>query len=415
MLTRFNSNPDSSTVSSILGGNIDGHRGIIESIASDSGSDLDSEDDEQCDSAYDNDTASEDEVKRADKILFNVFGLNLISLLIKMILKGTILSDDFVVQCVAYKCQSIVRGKSGIRYLRSWGMFWAGCRNIIKSRGLIPFSDHFCIPAKSQLVKFKSDIMRLCGLDKDKLGKPGLQSSVLELWMNSKVKENPGKYIAVSANMDAKRIAVTPGEDGEENMGEVGMLQTIKATTSDEIIDMVNLLKDGSRASLFSLYDSLSSIGQDVTSRIHAIKLLEETNTKRLEKNPMLAKYLHVLKSQLAVGNELIDSLNIIQCYMIQLISNLRKAVHLLPSSVSNRLKEQPNYQALKAVSNEADKTNLFLIEKHTKNEHLLEIQWDKLKSQIGKASNRIIMSCLILTSRYFIIICLLGAGVYKR
>ena len=136
----------------------------------------------------------------------------------------------------------------------------------------------------------------------------GSQDFSHQYWMNSKVKENPGKYIAVSANMDAKRIAVTPGEDGEENMGEVGMLQTIKATTSDEIIDMVNLLKDGSRASLFSLYDSLSSIGQDVTSRIHAIKLLEETNTKRLEKNPMLAKYLHVLKSQLTVGNELIDS-----------------------------------------------------------------------------------------------------------
>ena len=76
--------------------------------------------------------------------------------------------------------------------------------------------------------------------------------------------------------------------------------------------------------------------------------------------------------------------MNIVQCYVIQLIAIARKALHLLPTTVARTLDEQVNYVALKPVSAEADKTNLFLVSQHLKNEHLLEIQWDQLKLQLG-------------------------------
>ena len=84
----------------------------------------------------------EDYVK-ANQLLSNTYDINVIELAAKHLLSGRIQASDMVVQSLAYKMQKIQRGKSGVRYLKSWGCFWAGVREIVKSRGLVPFLDHF--------------------------------------------------------------------------------------------------------------------------------------------------------------------------------------------------------------------------------------------------------------------------------
>ena len=394
MLQRFNSDPNSQP-STILGGNIFGIPGDLASVSDESdieSQESESDPEEQSEvtdevTGFESQPVTEDQVKKADKLLYEVFGLNLISILVKMILNQQIHAKDFIIQGLAYKCQSLIRGKSGVRYLDSWGMFWAATRNLIKTRGLIPFYDHFVIPSKSQLVRFKSNVLKLCGLEKSKIGRPGIQSSVLELWFNSKSKENPGKTLAVSVNMDAKKIAVTPGEEGSEDMGDNERLKASEDTSQDVLKKMTHLINIGSRDALFSLYDQFSSFGQEIMMKNYASKVLLEVNTKRLEKNPSLSKYIYVLKTQICAGTDLLNSLGVIQCKIIHIIANLRNAGHLLPKAEMN-LNEQDNYRILNDVTQEADATNLYLIDQHLKNEHLLDIQWPNLLSQLDETSN---------------------------
>jgi len=239
-------------------------------------------------------------------------------------------------------------------------MFWAATRNLIKTRGLVPFYDHFVVPSKSQLVKFKARILKLCGLDKSKMGKPGIQTSVLDLWLNSKSKENPGKLIAVSLNMDAKKIAVTPGEEGSEDMGENAKLKLKEVSQTDEIKSITKLINVGSREALFSLYDQFSSYSQEISMKQHASNVLLDMNKKRLQRNPSLSKYIYILKTQISSGTEILQSLSSLQCKVIYLIAKLRNAGHLLPKC-EIELNHQENYSSLHDVTEEADRTNLLL------------------------------------------------------
>ena len=84
-----------------------------------------------------------DDYRKADKLLSETFDINVLEETVKNLLSGKILPDALVLQSLAYKNQKINRGKSGVRYLSSWGSFWAGVREIVKSRGLVPFLDHF--------------------------------------------------------------------------------------------------------------------------------------------------------------------------------------------------------------------------------------------------------------------------------
>ena len=81
--------------------------------------------------------------RKADKLLSETFDINVLEETVKNLLSGKILPDELVIQSLAYKNQKINRGKNGVRYLSSWGSFWAGVREIVKSRGLVPFLDHF--------------------------------------------------------------------------------------------------------------------------------------------------------------------------------------------------------------------------------------------------------------------------------
>ena len=89
----------------------------------------------------------EDYVK-ADIMLSKEFGINILEHTAKSLLSDKIKPRDIVIQGLAYRIQKLCRGKNGIRYLPSWGHFWAGIREIVKSRGLVPFLDHFEVRMK---------------------------------------------------------------------------------------------------------------------------------------------------------------------------------------------------------------------------------------------------------------------------
>jgi hypothetical protein len=100
------------------------------------------------------------------------------------------------------------------------------------------------------LVKYKSDAMKLCGLEKASIGRPGLQTHSTELWINSKCKETNGQTLAISASMDGKKIAVSTGTDGTEDMGGIEEYTTKEAVDVefDELLKkMQKLVKQNDR------------------------------------------------------------------------------------------------------------------------------------------------------------------------
>ena len=149
-MKRFNSDPyhrEGTAVdhqSSILGGNLNEVIASVDSLSDEE--DFDQEEllfsqNKSSEAASDevisqNATCTEEEFSKADSILFDIFGINLVSVFVKLLLSGKILPKEFVVQGLAYRCQSLVRGISGVRYQKEWGLFWAACRTIVKTRGL---------------------------------------------------------------------------------------------------------------------------------------------------------------------------------------------------------------------------------------------------------------------------------------
>ena len=421
-MKRFNSDTSRKIESStILGGNLDDN--LIRNLASlDASSDEEDfeeeshEPDESGPSSLDEEvfkTVSREEVKEADEILYSVFGLNVISVFTRLILSGKLLPTDFVSQALAYKCQSVVRGISGVRYQKSWGIFWSAVRNIVKTRGILSFRDHFCIPSISQLVKYKKEMVKLCGLEESSLGKSGLQSKSTDLWIDSKANEFHGRPLAVSVSMDAKKIAVT--KEGTEDMGGIANFST-KHSENEEFDNVLRkimeLWKQNDRASLFTLYDTLSYSGQEIVNKLSGLKCLEISNLKRLDKNQNLQKYIYVLRSQSAIGQELMKKLCKVQCSIIKLIADKRKSVHLLPKTEEVNLQVQGNYQCIKNLPVEQDNNYLFLIDQSVKkSKTLLDLPWPQLLLQLGnfseipresKTFNRLFELCYLSSEQIF-------------
>ena len=435
IMKRFNSNPGSSSSaqSSIIAGNICDIPTRVDSISDEDETASDDNWEEKEEISIDiNDTytATKDEVAMADKLLYEIFGVNLISVLVKLVIAGAVLPREFAVQSIAYMCQAKVRGKSGVRYLRSWGLFWASVRNIVKSRGIVPFLDHFTVPSKSQLVKYKQDAISLCGLDKSSIGKPGLQKSSIELWVNAKTKESKGQLIAVSACMDGKKIAVSSSDDATEDMG--GESKEASNIILGESCDkIIKLLRQNDRRSFFTLYDQLSEISQEITNKRHGCLVLEALHTKRLDKNPNMLKYIHILKSKAVVGKEILENISSIQGQVITRIAEMRSSSHLLPKDGEVNIRSQKNFQQLDLLSSENETTNLFLINKNAKNEHLLEIRWDSIKADVVEtyklsrqslSSKRLLELCHLKSEQVFIACGLGGArpvqemkSIYKQ
>ena len=386
------------TVSSMLGGNLMDVTGDVESLGvlSDE-EDFDEEELAGTEESstrinFDEDffkTVTSEEVQHADKILFSIFGVNVISVFTKLILSGQLQPTDFVSQSIAYKCQAILRGNSGIRYEKSWGLFWAACRNIVKSRGLLAFRDHFCIPSLSQLVKFKKQIIQLCGLEESSLGKSGLQLKSTHLWVESKSTECQGKPLALSVSIDGKKISVT--KEGTEDMGGIANFAN-KASENEEFDSVLKRIMDlwklNDRSSLFTLYDSLSCACQEIVTKLAALKKLETLNTNRLQKNPNLQKYINVLRSQYETGQKLMEKLGSVQCSIINLIADKRKASDLLPKDDGSYLKDQENYTDLTNLSVEADNNNTTLITQSVKANALLDVPWPLLNAKLGNFSS---------------------------
>ena len=163
---------------------------------------------------------SSDEVDKADKILEDIFGFtgilkNLIRALILGLIDG---GSDIALQALVYNVQALFSGKHSVRYLETYGMFWSAVRVLVKSRGLIPFKEHFPVP--TDLSKFKKRILNICGLDPKTLGTSGLQKKNVELWMDRKKQEVAGGRLALSLAIDGKKIAVT--KHGMEDLGGLG-------------------------------------------------------------------------------------------------------------------------------------------------------------------------------------------------
>ena len=424
-MKRFNSDPSRTRheqTSTILGGNLLCDLRDVESLNEDdiltqfSEEDLISSEHSEAESALNAAVAFEpvtsEDVAKADLIFYNVFGINLVSCFTRLILSEKLFPTDFVCQGLAYRCQSILRGSTGVRYLKSWGMFWAAVRNLVKTRGLVAFRDHFCIPALSQLVRFKKQIIQLCGLDEALLGKSGLKSKSVDLWIDSKSAECPGYPLALSVSMDGKKISVT--KEGTEDMG--GKSKELENEEYDTELERILSLwgkwtKESNRSSLFSLYDILSHSSQDIVNKLVALKTLEDSNTKRQEKNPNLAKYIHVLKSELGIGKDLITKLCVVQSNVISLIAEKRLAGHLLPNSENTDLLHQSNYKMLKQLSAREDSANVVIIDRSVKSQSLFEIPWHILRTHLGnisqiprgtKTTNRLCELCYLSTDQTF-------------
>jgi hypothetical protein len=137
------------------------------------------------------------------------------------------------------------------------------------------------------------------------------------------------------------------------------------------------------------LYDLISSFSQEIVSKFSGLKILEEVNSKRLEKNPNLSKYIYVLKSKALVGQDLMEKLCSIQRDNIELIAEKRKSSHLLPQSQEVNLQTQGNFKCLKLLTTEEDNTNINLINTVVvKNKNLLKVEWPKIVMQLGETYN---------------------------
>ena len=400
-LKRMNSNPKNKNSedaqSLFISGNLDQVTKKLEDIYTDDEDDADPEDeiDEKEAIFVESDAFKDTElVKRADELLFDQFGVKVLETIAASLLEGILSPTDLTIQALAYKCQRIKRGKRGVRYKESWGNFWCGVRTLIKGRGLVPFMDHFELPSK--LSKFKPKILRMCGLNPDTLGKPGLQTQNTHLWLQGKKEEVGTKTLCLSISLDGKKIAVS--QDGQEDMGGVGDTATKKQIDTEfenEKCDIITNIEANSRESFYKLYDSFSASGKCLVSKITAIEKLIAKNSKQIEKNPVLSKYIFVLKQQLKTGETLLNDLSRIQIQLVQHISDKRRCLQLLSETgIPLDLAAQANYFKLAEIETwEEDSISLVVDSVLANNSSLLQIPWDEIVSKIERPLEKILKS----------------------
>ena len=271
------------------------------------------------------------------------------------------------------------------RYRKSWGWFWAATRNLVRARGLLAFKDHFSVPSSSQLTKYQKQIVDICGLSSISAGKPGVQSRAAELWVNSKKLETASSTICVSVSIDGKRIAMT--EDGLEDMAGVGKTLTkeddLKLFES-ELKRLEKLVKQNDRKSLFSVFDSLTLVCQQLCVRTVAVEELISKNNKLLDKNPRLSKYIFVLRSQLDRGEKLLVSMNELQNQLITAIVDKRNCRFLLPVNNAVDLDVQANFCGLTNLDTKEEAVN----RKHINNASVncvVNVSWPDLLPKLTR------------------------------
>ena len=266
-------------------------------------------------------------------------------------------------------------------------MFWAATRNLVRSRGIVGFRDHFCVPSATQLAKYQKKIVEVCGLS-DAVGRPGVQSKTAELWVNSKKVETGNEAPCLSVSMDAKKIAVT--ERGLEDLAGLGSSKTNEEELEvfeKEINHLEELLKQGERKGLYTVFDSLTLTCQQLISRKVAIEELLIKNNKLLEKNPLISKYIYVLNNQLGNGSKILNGAIELQTQIIRAIAQIRNCGYLCPSNGSVNLTTQKNFFPLTEISDEEEESNLRNIQNSFK-EGVLEIDWCNLNTNLTRKPN---------------------------
>ena len=356
-LKRFNSGGPSNVepASIIKAGNLGGF--LTPFVEAHSDDDISEDEFLDCDSeiTYDYNEIRMEDFKAADQVMEKVFGIPIIENFTKLILKGKISAEDIVVQALSYIVVKKIRGPTGVRYQESYGMFWAAIRNIIKTSGLVPFMDHFLIP--SALSKFKRKLIDLCCLKEEEIGKPGLQEQNIKAWIGGMVKEKKCEKLCVSLCMDGKKIHMS--NDGFEDMGN----ESESKSCAEEESMLNDLLAKNDRPSLFSAFDYLTFLCQEIYAKLEGIKSLIKRNTRNAEKKPHLLRYVHVLTEQCNRGNVLLDDLGKLHRSILHSVCRLRKTSHLLPENGIIDFTYQSNFLSLKDLTVEEEDVSMEVIE----------------------------------------------------
>ena len=381
--------PADDCASEILAGNLYEQVENVSSDASfDAFSDSDLEDINDQDEDVEEKEITMQDLDRADKVFEEALGMkSMLKNLVKLVLSEKILPKEILCQALCYKIQRSMKGSQSVRYLVEYGMFWASIRNLLKSRGLVAFKEHFPIP--SNLSKFKDKILETCSLDKKSLGKSGLQKSNINLWIKEKRQEAEDKTLGVSIAIDGKKIAAT--SRGEEDLGDLSggknaSDEEVKhQENTTELMKLIDSLKD--RNCCFMLYDKLTTETCKLVFKLDTIKDLLLKNSKQLEKNSNLAKYIYVLNQQKATGRELIEILHKIQAELIASISLIRKCEDFIPDLVSQsvNLDDQPNYYQLARIDEKSEDVACRKIDRILGNvADIFSAPWDQLKQVSG-------------------------------
>ena len=295
-----------------------------------------------------------EEVQRTNSLIEAFHGQrNIMSCIVRAINAGLIDCSDISLQSFLYKVQSVTRGKKSVRYHDSYGMFWAGVRNIIKSSGLVVFKEHYPVP--TNLNTYKKKIVNLCGIDPSSLGSSGLLKRNIEIWLERKFQESKCK-LALSLSLDAKKIAVTA--HGKEDLGGLGNEKLNDEVDQDFLKrqeEILKLIESNSRGDLFKFYDEVTKISIDISQKLDAIKSQKCKTDKQTEKNPQLKKYSFDLSEQLAAGISLLQKIDKVQLETIFRIAALRNSNYCLPDKFTLKvdLDSQPNFVMLKPSDNQ--------------------------------------------------------------
>ena len=352
---------------------------------SDDENDFGDEEDES-DFGIDDEALSSDNLEEVDRILYEQLGIqNVLRNLAKLLLKRMLLPSDILVQALSYKVQSLVKGKHSVRFKDGYGMFWASVRNMFKTRSLVVFKEHFPIP--TNMSKMKKKIIETCGLDIKSLGKSGLQTQNIEIWIDRKKEEAASNGLGVSISIDGKKISAT--KEGQEDLAGIGG----KETLSDEVTrheknkeDMIYFLRssDSDRKCCFMFYDKLTEETAKIVVKLETIDKLITKNSKQLEKTPNLAKYIFVLNQQRSHGESLLKRVHHLQQEVISRVSKRRLCEDCVPGSMIQDVDigSQQNYFSLTKKDNDLDTANL--VEKYlTGEKNLLNVNWKDLNEKV--------------------------------
>ena len=387
---------DEDTQSLILSGNIHSYHPQNLYVSDDDNPDDDvtNEEFQACstDETFEAEKITMAEVEKAETIIYQTFGVNnFVKKFISSLLEGRISPSEFVVQGLVYKVQTVYKGSRSLRYLSSWGMFWAGIRNLSKSRGLVAFQEHFSIPTR--LSTFKDMIIKMCGLQKQMLGKPGLQEENVRLFVKGKMSEIKDEVLCVSIALDEKKLAVT--KEGREDMGGLCNSDTPAEADKKHAIErqkVLDMLKINDRKSLCSLYDFMSKAGKVLIENIGTVGSLIKSNAKRLEKNPRLNKYIYILNQKLLTGKALLKDLDSIQKRIIKKVSMKRNCLHLTtPEHKIIDLRSQANLFQLAEIRQEEEVMNIEVIDRFRKiSTELLQISFTKIEETLSRPLHQI-------------------------